>query len=488
MKKLSSIVLLLISFCSLGQSPTIEWEKRIGGEEPEVALSISQTTDGGYITAGYFQNSNNYGYDFWIVKTDPYGIMEWDKIFGGPYYNDMATSIQQTVDGGYIVAGNKGFGQWEGQSEFWIIKLDGQGNVEWEKVLGGFQNERAYSIVQNSDGGYIVVGSANSNNGDVSGNHGGSDYWAVRLDSFGNVLWQKCFGGSGNDHANDVKQTADGGFVIAGGSWSNDGDVTVNNGNYDYWIIKIDENANLEWQKSFGGSDYDEALSILQTTNGGYIIAGVSYSSDGDVNGNLGNSDYWVVKLNESGNLEWKKNYGGKQRDGVANVLQTADGGFILAGNSTFSENESYSTPLILKLDPSGNVEWEKWFPGSEFYSLHSINHTSDDGLIFAGSIRSEQSSYFIGYDFWIVKLGSYLSVEDVRQPQIFIYPNPVKNTLNFSEKVKDISVVDFSGNVLKTNDKITQELDISNLPKGIYLIKGLTEKGQKFSNKIVKN
>jgi hypothetical protein len=236
-----------------------------------------------------------------------------------------------SVDGD--VTGNHGL------TDFWIVKLDTTGDIQWQKSLGGSGYDRTdydQSICQTADGGYIVAGYSNSNDGDVSGNHGGYDYWIVKLNSNGHVQWQKCLGGSNDDLATSIKQTADGGYIVAGYSNSNHGDVSGNHGgNNDCWVVKLDASGNIQWQKCLGGT-YDEvASSVQQTADGGYIVGGHSNSNDGDVNGNHGSfNDAWLVKLNVSGNIQWQKCLGGTYDEGANAVQQTADGGYVAVGLS----------------------------------------------------------------------------------------------------------------------------------------------------------
>ncbi|HRH60473.1 MAG TPA: hypothetical protein PL045_07875, partial [Chitinophagaceae bacterium] len=181
--------------------------------------------------------------------------------------------------------------------------------IEWQKSLGGTSYDFANSIQQTKDGGYITAGGSWSNDNDVSGHHGTSysDYWIVKLDSAGNIQWQKSLGGSDFEYAYWIQQTKDGGYIIAGESSSKDGDVTNNHGSRDYWIVKLDSAGNIQWQKSLGGTLYDQAFCILQSNDGGYVIAGTSLSNDGDVNNNHGGWDCWVVKLDSAGNMLWQK-------------------------------------------------------------------------------------------------------------------------------------------------------------------------------------
>ena len=172
--------------------------------------------------------------------------------------------------------------------------------ISWQKSLGGSDDDYARSIQQNTDEGYIIAGAFSSNDGDVSGNHGYFDYWIVKLTSAGDINWQKSLGGNEYDWANSIQQTTDGGYIIAGDSKSNDGDVSENQGDDDSWIVKLTSTGEIDWQKALGGSGNDQASSIQQTTDGDYIIAGFSNSNDGNVSGNHGGFDYWIVKIHEN--------------------------------------------------------------------------------------------------------------------------------------------------------------------------------------------
>jgi len=246
-------------------------------------------------------------------ESDQAPNIEWQKCLGGSN-DDEAYSVQQTSDGGYIVAGStrSNDGDVSGNHEevwwlvwdFWVVKLDRYGDIEWQKCLGGSDSDWAESIQQTNDGGYIVAGYTGSNDGDVSGNHGEKDFWVVKLDRYGDIEWQKCLGGSGGggsggDYAYSVQQTSDGGYIVAGETWSNNGDVSGYHGGGDVWVVKLDRYGDIKWQKCLGGSSWDWAYSIQQTNDGGYIVAGLTRSNDGDVSGNYGEKDFWVVKLGE---------------------------------------------------------------------------------------------------------------------------------------------------------------------------------------------
>ncbi|MDR2354519.1 MAG: hypothetical protein LBF22_15460 [Deltaproteobacteria bacterium] len=303
-------------------APNIEWQKSFGGRESDYAYSIQQTSDLGYIIAGRSDSNDgdvkgNHGYaDYWIVKLDKQGTLQWQKSLGGRDF-DLANNIQQTSDGGYIIAGYSGSNDGNAMMnhwafDYWIVKLDSQGNIQWQKFFGGSGYDYANSIQQTSDGGYIIAGNSDSKDGDVKRNHGKVDYWILKLDSLGTLQWQKSLGGSRWDYAHSIQQTSDGGYIISGISESNDGDVTGNHGDGDYWIVKLDSQGNIQWQKSLGGSKHDLASSIQQTSDGGYIIAGRSESNDGDVTGNHGKFDYWIVKLQGQENVQKRQSIMGR--------------------------------------------------------------------------------------------------------------------------------------------------------------------------------
>jgi hypothetical protein len=335
---------------SYAQAPAIEWQRCLGGTYDDYAYSIQQTSDGGFIVAGRtYSNdgdvSGNHGKsDAWVVKLNSSGDIEWQKCLGGTG-NDYAKSIQQTSDGGFIVAGYTDSNDGDvsgnhGYFDYWVVKLNSSGTILWQKCLGGTSFDQAYSIQQTSDGGFIVAGRTYSNDGDVSGNHGDIDAWVVKLNSSGDIIWQKCLGGTSGDYANSIQQTSDSGFIVAGYTWSNDGDVSGNHGYYDYWVVKLNSSGDIEWQKCLGGTYYDYAYSIQQTSNGGFIVAGSTNSINGDVSGYHGYFDYWVVKLNSSGDILWQKCLGGTSDDYANSIQQTSDGGFIVAGYTNSNDGD----------------------------------------------------------------------------------------------------------------------------------------------------
>jgi len=308
------------------------WDKTFGGINNDAGLSARQTSDGGYILAGGTESYGAGGNDAWLIKTDSSGNQVWDKTFGGTDY-DLAYSVQQTSDGGYVLAGwTASYGA--GGNDAWLIKTDSSGNQTWDTTFGGTNGEQAYSVQQTSDGGYVLAGWTASNG--TSNNNA----WLIKTDSSGNKTWDKAFGGANGEEAYSVQQTSDGGYVLAG--WT----ASYGAGSYDAWLVKTDSSGNKTWDKTFGGTSYDGAFSVRQTSDGGYVLAGYTYSYGAVA------SDAWLIKTDSSGNNIWDKTFGGTGGEQAYSVQQTSDGGYVLAGYTDSYGAGSWDAWLI-KVDSS---------------------------------------------------------------------------------------------------------------------------------------
>ncbi|MDN5202718.1 hypothetical protein QQ008_15115 [Fulvivirgaceae bacterium BMA10] len=381
----------------------IEWQRSLGGTNHESPRSIIQTMDGSYVIAGYsFSNdgdiSGNHGLsDSWIVKLNERGNFIWETNLGGAG-REAAYCILETEDGGFVMAGEASHASGDvdsnnGNRDYWIVKLDASGTLVWETNLGGSNVDVASSITLAGDEGYVIGGTSRSSNGDVKNNHGGSDFWIVKLDLGGSLVWESNFGGSDDDVCVSIRQTLDGGYIAAGTSSSSDGDVDSNHGRSDFWIIKLDSFGKLVWEANYGGSDSDTATEIYQLSNGEYIVAGYSYSSDLDVGENKGGADYWVIKLDVIGNLMWQTSMGGEDNDLVRSMYSSDQGyivaGFAGSGTGDVSGNNGLADCWIQKLDGNGEQVWEENFGGSETDIAYTIQRTMDKGFVFAGSSMS---------------------------------------------------------------------------------------------------
>ena len=347
------------------------WEKIFEGDR---ANAVQQTSDGGYILAGETQSN---GAD--LIKTDANGSKVWDNIFGGA----TANAVQQTSDGGYILAGRTG-SIGAGYEDVWLIKTDTDGNKVWEWTFGGNDFDEAHAVQQTSDGGYILAGWTQSYGA------GYADAWLIKTDADGNKVWDRTFGGIGWDQADAVQQTSDGGYILAG--WTE----SYGAGRSDVWLIKTDADGNEVWDRTFGGSDYDEANAVQQMSDGGYILAGWTQSYGA---GN-GNADAWLIKTDADGNEVWDRTFGGSGWDEADAFQQTSDKGYILAGY-TLSYGSGNGDAWLIKTDADGNKVWDKIFGGSDQDWARAVQLTIDGGYILAGWTGSYGAG---GTDAWLIK------------------------------------------------------------------------------------
>jgi hypothetical protein len=355
--------------------------KVFGGAQPDVGNSAHQTNDGGYILVGSTHSFGDDNGDVWLIKTDSQGNEEWNQTFGGAA-DDEGYSIQQTADGGYIIAGRK-TDAGTNAKDAWLIKTDSQGNEEWNQAFGGSSSDYGRSVQQTTDGGYIILGYT------WSFGNGSSDVWLIKTDSQGNEEWNQAFGGSSSDYGYSVGVTDNGGYIIAGATDS------FGNGSSDVWLIKTDSQGNEEWNQAFGGSGNESGSSVQQSNDGGYIVTGRTYSF-----GN-GFSDVWLIKTDSQGNEEWNQTFGGAADDEGYSIQQTADGGYIIAG-STNSFGNAYDGWTI-KTDSEGTEIWNQTFGESWDDRSNSVQQTTDGGYIICGFTENSDGIQ----DVWLIKTDS---------------------------------------------------------------------------------
>ncbi len=257
------------------------WERTFGGNKEDVGISVQQTSDGGFILLGVTESFGAGGGDFWLIKTDAEGKMLWEHTFGGEDW-DYGFSVQQTSDGGFILLGGTySFGA--GDSDFWLIKTDAEGKLLWEHTFGGEDWDYGFSVQQTSDGGFVLLGETKSFGA------GDSDFWLIKTDAEGKMLWERTFGGRDGDGGISVQQTSDGGFILLGGTES------FGAGDGDFWLIKTDAEGKLLWERTFGGSKWDYGISVQQTSDGGFILLGETKSFG------AGDGDFWLIKTDAEG-------------------------------------------------------------------------------------------------------------------------------------------------------------------------------------------
>lgn len=392
----------------------VEWVKSFGGSGEDTGQSIIQTLDGGYAILG-FSNSidgditdkNLEVNDYWLLKLDANGNLQWSRTYGGSK-DDRGQSLVQTSDGGYALTGyamsddgdasvNKGF------HDNWLLKLDAFGEIEWEKSFGFSGHDHSYDILQTADGGFFFTGFLDITSARADGNmekfnsltrHGVGEFWGTKIDPDGGLLWRVYFGGSNNDRSHAVVPTEDGGFVMAGFSESDDFDISNTHGSYDFWLVKVDEGGNFLWEKSFGGSGIEISYDIAKTVDGGYVVTGNTFSTDGDIGENKGASDFWLIKVDNLGKLVWEETYGGSKFDAAQAVIPSKDGGFYIVGNSKSSDldtthNNGENDIWIVKTDEKGNLIWQQSFGGSDIDFGYDIVESQDGSLLLVGESLS---------------------------------------------------------------------------------------------------
>lgn len=505
--------------------PGIQWQQCLGGAGGEFGTCIQSTIDGGYVLSAYTTSnsgdvSGNHGgsYDAWVVKIDAFGALQWQTCLGGSG-GDQANAIQQTADEGFIVAGStassdgdvSGYhdaGSAIPRADAWVVKLDADGAIQWQKCLGGWERDDISAILQAGDGGYICAGSTYSNDGDVSGNHGDFDAWVVKLDAAGDLQWQKCLGGTGTEAARSIAQTMDGGYIVTANTSSNNGDVQGNHGSHDAWVVKLSASGVIEWQECLGGSGPETGYSILQSADQGYLVAGQTKSTDGDVSGIHGvgfTYDAWAVKLDALGAIQWQRCLGGTSDETAYSAVLAADSGYVLAGatdsyNGDVSGSHGSGDDMwVVKLDRDGDLEWQKCLGGGAHDGAESICRAGTDAYMVAGHARSNNfdvSGNHGDYDVWVVKLGfADVGLAEHESGHFTVTPNPAQSgiTLNFPPEAlpEHLALLDAAGRTLCTRSLMTTTssfaFDLSGHESGLYLIQVRFRNGTLATKRIIR-
>jgi len=358
---LGMLTLLLVSLSNAQQ----RWERTYGGTFSEVGNSVQQTSDGGYILTGYTGSFGVGDYDVYLIKTDSIGDTIWTKTYGG-MGSDWGNFVQQTSDGGYIIAGSTrsfGAGGWD----VYLIKTNASGDTLWTRTYGGTNDDEGNSVQQTLDGGYIVAGYTCSF-GDTL-----QDVYLIKTNASGDTLWTRTYGGANPDGGCSVQQTADSSYIIAGYTWS------FGAGYYDVYLIKTNPSGDPLWTRTYGGAFDEGGNSVQQTSDGGYIIAGATYSFG------AGNTDVYLIKTNPSGDTIWTRTYGGTYFDNGQSVRQTTDGGYIVAGYTGTIYQPSWFDVYLIKTNATGDTLWTRFFGGRDWDFSYSVQQTTDSGYIIAG-------------------------------------------------------------------------------------------------------
>ncbi|MHA2326517.1 MAG: hypothetical protein ACXACB_14010 [Promethearchaeota archaeon] len=373
--KLTTHIEIIASNANQNMNIQTLWNNTYGKQSIDRVYSGLQNTEGDFLFVGEtwsFGNGNN---DFWTIKVNNLGISQWNKTYGGSGV-DYARSIVQTLDRGYLIVGDI-------DSNMCLVKIDSTGDTKWNTTFGVIGNGIARYITRTFDDNYVIVGSS------FSGDPIWGDMVLIKINSTGWVLTTNLFGGGAKDIAHSVVATVDGGVLIAGSTQS------YGAGNSDIWLVKTDVEGELQWSKTYGGPDIEAALSVIHTSDGGFLLGGVS-SSYG-----FGPSDMWVVKVDQKGLLEWNCTYGNENQEHVTSMIQTIDGGYLLVG-ITQTNSAAPSDSLLVKINSKGHEEWNETFGGVGDDEIHHILQSSTENFLLIGTTDSfgEGNS-----DAWILRL-----------------------------------------------------------------------------------
>lgn len=480
-------------------APNIVWQRCIGGSQMELFGNIIQVGDGNYVLAGFTRSNDGDvtclvgNVDLLVMKLGPDSEILWQRCFD---YYSTGTRLYAATDGGFFLVGATDSSECvnpHGNGDAWIAKINTNGETEWQRCFGGTGADYAKAMHQTSDGGFVLLCQTTSNDGDVSGNHGDADAWIIKLEASGEIQWQKCLGGTNSEDVRDISQTPDGGYILALQTNSEDGDVFGLHGEEDYWVVRLDASGEIQWQKCLGGANEDYLQTLLQVADGGFLLSGFTASTDGDVSGNHGSYDFWVVKLEASGEIQWQKCYGGTDAElNNYTTIATADGGFIITGETyshdgDVSGNQGGYDAWLLKIDANGEIQWQKTMGGSGNDRGEDIEHTADGGFIMAGTTNSNDgdvSGAHGSLDFWVVKLeGTSVAVnESDIEHGLRLYPSPNQGlfTIEMDGLLTDrveLGLFHLDGRLLRqetvknVNRSLSHQFDCGDVPSGLYLL-----------------
>ncbi len=467
LKRLSHILIVILITSgtrSFGSAPAmLGWQKCFGGSAQDIPGSISKSNDGNIFILGNVESHNGditsymASTDIWLTKTDTAGNIIWRKTFGGSSI-DVGISVIELANGNIYIGGysssvDGNISNSKGNFDVILLCLDATGNLLWEKNFGGSQVDLCYSMIVTNDGNFALGGATFSDDGDVTFNEGGQDIWLLKIDVNGNLLWELNSGGSGTDICYALTQDAAGNIYGTGTTNSNDGDITFLHGNYDVCVFKAASNGSLIWNKTFGGSEYESAQTILIDNQQKLFVGGYTRSDNGDITSNEGFGDVWFLQVSNQGSLLFQKTYGGTGSENLYSLIQTIDGGYLLAAGTTSNDFDikntcGYEDVWLLKLNSQLNTEWSRNYGGTgSDRPVKMINNTNGGYLIAAYTFSNDidVTGQHGSADIWIIGFScvipsaSFSTSTAVCLGDTLIIQNTSSNSMSYSWSVNNV-------------------------------------------------
>ncbi|HCB60647.1 MAG TPA: hypothetical protein DEP77_01760 [Bacteroidales bacterium] len=497
-------VIVFLLFCLVGliinAQPSLSWQKTYGGSDHEYAINSIPLSDGGFVFVGHSDSGDgdlpdNGGMtDLWVARANAAGTLVWSYSYGGTL-DDEGADVVQAADGTFFVAGwsDSNDGDVSGNhdeysSDFWILHLNSSGLIMNKKCFGGTYDDDAAAIDITPDGHILVAGITYSYDGDVVGNHGSyeTDVWVIKLDTALNLLSQKCVGGSDTEEGINLVATNDNGCVVVGRSFSSDGDVTGYHAGSDMLVAKLTSTLTIEWAKCFGGSETEEGNAVVQLSDGSYTVLGyTSTHNNGDVTGHYGSSgmdDFWLLKLTSTGVMEWAKCYGGSGDDQANGLTKTADGGYVMCGltNSSDEQVSGFHTGFfapdvwVAKVFSDGSFMWQRCCGGTDQDESFNVYEESANVYVVTGFTYSSNYDVTINHgsaDGWILKITAVLGEDELSAGELKVFPNPARDYISFESGFKGtISITDMQGRIVfQTKDIESGIIVLPTLSPGVY-------------------
>ncbi len=512
--KLLSITLYfcLSNFFIFSQPPIVQWEKGYGGSDFDEGMSIIQQTNGHFLICGT-TNSNDHDLvgvhysvddDLWYLNLNSFGNPVSWKCYGGTWFDEgRSVSFKNNQVILFGIAGSEdgdltGIHSMTTGPDLWLLKIDSTLNISFQKTFGSTGGDEAKKIMYTNDGGFIFLAKIGMAGNDVDTSYGHDDIWVAKTDSMVNIIWETTFGSISGDRAGDIITTQDGGYLVVGGAAMNNGNVACTPFSGTIWLIKLDSNGVVEWQKCFSSA---YARKVIATNDGGFVVAGLTF--DSTIAGYSGYSDYLLFKIDSLGNEQWTHCYGGSQFDTPNDLIQCSDGGFLVAGTSDSydfyaSTSHGAKEALLVKIDSLGNYQWSQCYGNYGDETCTSITETSDGGFVLTGSTSSWNGLPNYGHgELWVLKInysGNGIFTPDNSIEQFHSYASTEGIGIELSSKKEQdilISIYDISGRKLLSDNthvvigksRLNYSLEVAN---GVFLIQ-LNCKDGRVVNKLVK-